>query len=133
MMCVRESECEGAGIFIYYNFCHVRIPRLGGDTSGRLKYANTSLSILRTLVFQSCVCACVRHVCVKINAFFHVGENKGEIAKESKGARAREMAISTVVYPQQPCKLAKSARPGVWGEAPRFFFFFLFFIKFLKK
>ena len=90
MMCVRESECEGAGIFIYYNFCHVRIPRLGGDPSGRLKYANTSLSILRTLVFQSCVCACVRHVCVKINAFFHVGESKGEIAKESEGARARE-------------------------------------------
>jgi len=42
-------------------------------------------------------------------------------------------AISTVVYPQQPCKQAKSARPGVWGEAPRFFFFFLFFIIFLKK
>ena len=88
MMCVRESECEGAGIFIYYNFCHVRIPRLGGDPSGRLKYANTSLSILRTLVFQSCVCACVRHVCVKINAFFHVGESKSARERSRRRARA---------------------------------------------
>ena len=55
------------------------------------------------------------------------------VASSSQNCSGGVRAISTVVYPQQPCKQAKSARPGVWGEAPRFFFFFLFFIKFLKK